>query len=194
MKTSLYIARHGETQWNKVQRFQGQLDSHLTELGKQQSAQIAQQVLDKKIDIIFSSDLGRAKHSAEICKSLLNVDVKTTKDLTERHLGKWQGEKIETLSHDNSYIELLYKFTELTPKGGESAVTCGQRIYNALKEIVQTHESQNILVIFHGEALRCFLALLGERSDQNAYELFKNGCVTHLTYDHNTESFNLIPI
>lgn len=191
MKTILYIARHGETQWNKIQRFQGRFDSHLTELGKQQSIQIAQQVLDKKIDIIFSSDLGRAKHSAEICKSLLNVEVKLGKNLTERHLGNWQGKQIEAFKHDTNYIELLYKFTELTPKGGESAISCGQRIYNALEEIAQVYASQTILVIFHGEALRCFLALLGEHSDHNAYDLFKNGCVTSLTYEHNTESFNL---
>jgi len=191
MKTTLYIARHGETQWNQVQRFQGQLDSNLTELGEIQSVQIAQQLLDKNIDIIFSSDLGRAKHSAEICQGLLNVKVKLDKNLTERHLGHWQGEKIENLSHDNNYNELLYKFTELAPKGGESAVTCGQRIYNALKEIVRAYTTQNILVIFHGEALRCFLAFLGEFSNQNAYDLFKNGCVTHLTYDHNAEAFKL---
>lgn len=191
MKTTLYIARHGETQWNKIQRFQGQLDSDLTELGEDQSAQIAKDVLKYQIDLIFSSDLGRAKHSAQICKSLLNVETKTFSELTERHLGDWQGEKIKDLSHDVNYVELLHDFTELSPNGGESAKACGQRIRTAIKDIVNTHKSLNILVIFHGEALRCLLALLGSKSNSNAYDLFKNGSVTTLTYDHETENFTL---
>ena len=51
MKTNLYLARHGETQWNKEQRFQGQLDSELTDVGKQQSAKIAHQLANNNIDL-----------------------------------------------------------------------------------------------------------------------------------------------
>lgn len=191
MKTTLYIARHGETQWNKIQRFQGQLDSSLTELGKEQSAQIARSVLSNSIDVIFSSTLGRAVQSANICKEILNIETITHSKLTERHLGEWQGEKIANLSQDINYTELLHEYTELAPKGGESAIKCGQRINNALKNIVENYKFNSILVIFHGEALRCLLALLGSNSNRNAYDLFKNGSVTTLTYDHNTENFSL---
>jgi len=191
MKTTLYIARHGETQWNKIQRFQGQLDSDLTELGKDQSVQIAKDVLKYQIDLIFSSDLGRAKHSAKICKNLLNVETKTSTKLTERHLGDWQGKKIKDLSQSVNYVELLHDFTELSPSGGESAIGCGQRIRTAIEKIVKAHPSLNILVIFHGEALRCLLALLGSKSNSNAYDLFKNGSITTLTYDHETGNFDL---
>ena len=52
MKTLLYLARHGQTQWNKVQRFQGQLDSALTPAGEQQSAALAEQLMNKDIALI----------------------------------------------------------------------------------------------------------------------------------------------
>ncbi|XPF93622.1 histidine phosphatase family protein [Colwellia sp. RE-S-Sl-9] len=193
MITTLYLARHGETQWNKIQRFQGQLDSNLTELGKTQSEQIAQNVLKHNIEVIFSSNLGRAVNSAQICKQTLGVNTQVKSSLTERHLGYWQGKQITTLSKDPNYVELLQKFTELTPQGGESAVTCGERIYKALEKIAIEYKTAHILVIFHGEALRCFYGYIGNNSNMNAYDLFKNGSINKLTYEHNTSSFHLTP-
>ena len=61
MKTTLYLARHGETQWNKIQRFQGQLDSELTYIGQQQSDQLAQSLITSSIHLIVSSGLGKRK-------------------------------------------------------------------------------------------------------------------------------------
>lgn len=193
MKTTLYLARHGETQWNKIQRFQGQLDSDLTELGKAQSEEIAQNMFKHNIEVIFSSNLGRAVKSAQICAHNLKVKAKVESKLTERHLGQWQGKQITTLSKDPNYVELLHKFTELTPQSGESAVTCGERIYKALEEIAIAYKTAHILVIFHGEALRCFYGYIGNNSNMNAYDLFKNGSINQLTYEHSTSSFQLVP-
>ena len=123
MKTTLYLARHGQTQWNKVQRFQGQLDSELTAIGKQQSENVASQLISKKIDL---------------------------------------------------------------------AILCGERIYQALKSLALSHKSKNLLVIFHGEALRCLLARLGENSTGNAYQLFDNGCLLSLNYLHQDNQFQLV--
>ncbi|MCI2284085.1 histidine phosphatase family protein [Colwellia sp. MSW7] len=68
MKTRLYLARHGETLWNRTRRLQGQLDSELTDLGNLQSAQIADELVTKNIQLIISSPLGRAVKSATICQ------------------------------------------------------------------------------------------------------------------------------
>lgn len=205
MKTILYLARHGETQWNKVQRFQGQLDSKLTELGEKQSKKIAEKVSHHKIDLIISSNLGRAIESASICKQQLNVNTKIVKKLTERHLGEWQGKKIEYLVENPNYLELLQNYTKLTPNGGESAICCGERIERSLKEITKKYKNKALLIIFHGEALRCFFATLQHKSsnnsnntmkthiddqvNKNAYDLFKNGSISTLTYDHENMCF-----
>ncbi|MCI2286112.1 histidine phosphatase family protein [Colwellia sp. MSW7] len=69
MTVNLYLARHGQTQWNKIQRYQGRLDSDLTSLGKQQSEKIALQLTHKNIDLIVSSPLGRAAAGAQICRN-----------------------------------------------------------------------------------------------------------------------------
>lgn len=210
MITNLYLARHGETQWNKTLRLQGQLDSDLTELGKLQSKNIADSLSNIKIDLIVSSTLGRAVHSAFICQRELNSPMVHSADLIERNLGHWQGRYIQDIKAYKNYPELLQQFTDLIPLGNdtqlngkntdnatnisnaESAVSCANRIYRGLETLTNSYIGKNILVIFHGEALRCFLANLGHHSNISAYELFDNGSVFQVTYQHNEKRFQLI--
>jgi broad specificity phosphatase PhoE len=191
MKTTLYLARHGQTQWNKVQRFQGQLDSSLTPLGQQQSEQLALDLTKQKIDLIVSSTLGRSINSALICQRILNIPIARSDALIERDLGPWQGKYIAEIQADKNYHEILHQFTEISLPSGESATSCGTRIYHALEQLAQNHLNKRILVIFHGEALRCFLAKLGQNSSNNAYELFDNACLLPLTYWHSDARFQL---
>jgi broad specificity phosphatase PhoE len=192
MKTTLYLARHGQTLWNKVQRFQGQFDSELTSIGKQQSENIAQQLTNRKIDLIVSSSLGRAIDSATICQQQLNVPIIKLDGLIERDLGHWQGQYVDDIKNDKNYNEILHQFTELKPIGGESAIQCSERIYQTLKMLGESHSNKSLLVIFHGEALRCLLAKLDKKFTDNAYQLFDNGCLLTLTYQHQSCSFQLI--
>jgi broad specificity phosphatase PhoE len=194
MKTNLYLARHGQTLWNKEQRFQGQLDSELTQIGTQQSENLAHHLINQLIDAIVSSTLGRAMNSAIICQEILNIPIISLDKITERNLGHWQGQHVSNIKTDENYNEILHQFTALKPKGGESALDCGTRIYNALKIVAKSQMNKNLLVIFHGEALRCFLAKIGQQSTRNAYELFDNGCTIHLTYNHDDDHFQCAPL
>lgn len=191
MQTNLYLARHGETLWNKEQRFQGQLDSELTDLGKEQSLQLAEFFSDKKIDLVISSPLGRAVSTAIICQHHLNIAVAVDRGLNERNLGQWQGKYVNTLMSEAIYTEVLQQFTDVAPLDGESAQACGQRIYRTIEAIAKQAPEQNILIIFHGEALRCFLFALGEKYTDNAYQLFANGSAFQLSYQHQNAMFKL---
>ena len=189
MQTTLYLARHGETLWNKEQRFQGQLDSELTQLGKQQSQQLAQMLSDKAIDLVVSSPLGRAVATAKICQQQLNIASTVDVGLNERNLGQWQGKEVKTLMVEAIYTEVLQQFTDVAPTDGESAQACGKRIYQAIEAIAKQSPAQRILIIFHGEALRCFLSSLGQKYTENAYQLFANGSVYQLRYQHKVAEF-----
>ncbi|MGB1263348.1 MAG: histidine phosphatase family protein [Cognaticolwellia sp.] len=189
MTTQLYLARHGQTQWNKVQRFQGQLNSGLTEQGIQQAKNVAQQLENKQLDLIVCSTLERAVVSANICQQHLSTTVLRLDGLSERDLGDWQGQYIDDLKSDSDYQEIFHQYTALSPQGGESAQGCGERIYHTLKALAQTQQNKNVLVIFHGEALRCFLAKLGHSATDNAYDLFDNGCILQFCYHHEKQSF-----
>lgn len=182
MQTRIYLARHGETLWNKTQRLQGQLDSNLTPLGRVQSSKIADRLATKNISVIISSPLGRALQTAAICQKKLNVTHLTSSNLMERDLGIWQGKEVKTLKVMPEYDELLNQVTTLNIKNSESALACGQRIFQALKQVAQEYLGQNLLVIFHGEALRCLLFLLGKQDTSNAFSLYKNGCIVTLNF------------
>lgn len=182
MPTKIYLARHGETLWNKTQRLQGQLDSELTTLGKAQSLDVAIKLVTKNIDVIISSPLGRAMESAFICQEKLQVAHHISSDLMERNLGSWQGKEVNKLRLLPEYAEMLNQVTSLELNSAESALSCGQRILNSIKQLANEHLGQNLLIIFHGEALRCLLFLLGKKETSNAFSLYKNGCLITLDY------------
>lgn len=182
MHTRIYLARHGETLWNKTQRLQGHLDSELTSLGEAQSLNIANKLATKKIDLIISSPLGRARESAIICQQKLQVTHQVSEGLMERDLGAWQGEEVKNLQVLPEYDELLNQVTSLNLNSVESALACGQRIFDTLKQLASEHLGQNLLIIFHGEALRCLLFLLGKKETRNAFSLYKNGCIVTVDF------------
>lgn len=184
MKTILYLARHGETQWNEVKRFQGQLDSQLTTLGEQQSAQLAESVKHHSLDFIVTSTLERAIATAKICQQLIDIPTHSNAGLDERNLGQWQGLYINDLKSETIYNEVLHELTDTAPTNGESAINCGKRIYKYVEEIATNAPNKHILIICHGEALRCFLSYLGQTLTGNAYDLFSNGSVCELIYQH----------
>jgi broad specificity phosphatase PhoE len=182
MKTKIYLARHGQTLWNKTRRLQGQLNSELTPLGKVQSLEIADKLIIKNIALIISSPLGRAQESAFICQQKLNVVHYISENLMERNFGCWQGKEVKNLQVLPEYDEMLSQVTALEINGAESALACGYRIINAIKQLANEHAGQNILIIFHGEALRCLLFILGKKETENAFDLYNNGCIVTLDF------------
>jgi broad specificity phosphatase PhoE len=88
---TIYLARHGQTEWNVTGRRQGRLDSPLTALGLQQAAQNAELLSDEGIDAVFASPLGRAGRTASIIGSTLGLAVTVLDELAEIDHGLWSG-------------------------------------------------------------------------------------------------------
>src|SRR3989344_5835107 len=89
--TTFYIVRHGQTEWNTKGLLQGHGDSPLTYLGVKQAEQIRDELKSIHFDAIFSSDLLRAKRTAEIVALERKIAVKTTQALRERDFGHFEG-------------------------------------------------------------------------------------------------------
>lgn len=88
---TIYLARHGQTEWNVAGRRQGRLDSPLTPLGLQQAARNAELLSTEGIDAVFTSPLGRAHRTASIIGSALGLTVQVLDDLAEIDHGLWSG-------------------------------------------------------------------------------------------------------
>src|SRR5258708_18492 len=95
--TTFYMVRHGQTDWNKQHRLQGTVDNSLNEMGEQQAKELADVLKDVSFDLAFSSDLLRAKRTAEIIVLEKKLHVATTGLLRERSFGKHEGAPATTL-------------------------------------------------------------------------------------------------
>ncbi len=202
MPNYIYLCRHGETQWNKIKRLQGRLDSDLTNKGKQQAEDLAHVLADKQITLLASSPLKRALDSAKICQRQLNkaleadsvhkVNLLSINDLSERNLGNWQAKLIADIQKEADYSLVFQQVNEASPPQGESGISCAMRIQKALLNLILAHKNHTIAVIFHGEALRCFIHYLGYQNLNNAYDAYNNGCVVALQIMDQAPYFKLV--
>ena len=96
--TTLLLARHGETDWNREFRIQGSSDIQLNELGRQQAQFLAQELTDVDLDAIYSSDLSRAQATAAAVAATHGLEVQLDPRLRERSFGSWEGLTREDVS------------------------------------------------------------------------------------------------
>jgi probable phosphoglycerate mutase len=182
MPTRVYVVRHGETEWNSMGRQQGHLDSPLTDLGIRQAHLLAKGLAKKKIDILYSSDMGRAVLTAEIIAAMLSLPVHTEARLRERNLGILQGLTKEEF--EERYPEAARLFDARDPDyvlpGGESLRQSFDRCVSCAEEIARENEGRNVLIVAHGGVLRGFFhkatdaPMVGPRR----YSLFNAGLNT----------------
>jgi probable phosphoglycerate mutase len=156
--TRLIVIRHGETEWNIQNRFQGHLDSKLTPPGIKQAEAIADALKGESYDMIYSSDLERARQTAEIIASRLNMKVHAEKDLREINLGVMQGLKKDEFI--TKYPEVISKYhanPDYVIPGGESKLQLYKRVTGILGKIIKKHKGHSILLIAHGGVLDCII-------------------------------------
>ncbi|MCA0990528.1 histidine phosphatase family protein [Pseudalkalibacillus hwajinpoensis] len=142
--------RHGSTSWNKEKRAQGSSDIHLDEQGRRDAAKLGESLLNEEWDIIVSSDLSRAKETAEIIGRSLHIDVKTDPRLREAGGGQIEGtteqERIEKWGEKWRELDLGIEKEELVVA----------RAHEALDDLYHQYPGQNILIVSHGSFLRHF--------------------------------------
>ncbi len=149
----IYLFRHGETRYNLEGRFLGQTDIGLLEQGRVMFESIAIQLRQKQITAIYCSEYQRSRESAKILSAELNIPVFVSKDLGERHLGVFDGQKKSDLA-GGAYLSKLMDLN-FTPPRGESGAGCLNRFSNAFKTIALSVKG-NIVVISHGGAIALY--------------------------------------
>jgi probable phosphoglycerate mutase len=138
--TTLLLVRHGETDWNAVGRLQGHTDRPLSDFGRRQAQQLAEELADEPLDAIYSSDLARARETAEIAGGRLGLPVVLDPGLREKDWGTWEG----LTSVERDRVEFV----------GESTEAHQARILQALTEIAGRHPGGRVLVVTHGGSMR----------------------------------------
>lgn len=159
--TRLILIRHGESEANVKEIGAGQLDYPLTELGKTQ-AELAARYLyaNEKIDVIYSSDLQRAYHTARPIAELLRLPIIKEPRLREIDTGEWAG--IPFAVRNEQFPELIRvlreDYSHMQFPGGESISDVYRRVVPCILELAEKHDGQTVLIASHAGALRTFLA------------------------------------
>jgi probable phosphoglycerate mutase len=153
--TRLIILRHGETEWNAESRYQGQLDSPLTAAGRAQAEALGGRLAGENVSALYSSDLGRARQTAEAIASRTRHAIVHHVGLRERHLGLFQGHIIQQAREQwpEEYRRLRSGQADYTPPGGESQRALSDRVVAAVTEIAGRHPGETLAVVTHGGVL-----------------------------------------
>jgi broad specificity phosphatase PhoE len=149
--TTILLARHGETDWNRELRFQGHADEPLNDTGRAQAERLARSLRDEGLAAVYTSDLLRAAETAEIVGSVLGLPVVRDARLREIDVGSWQGRTRAEIDG--------------APWDGESYDDHRARTVAALLPIAARHPDEQVLVVAHGGTLRRIQEVaLGEAS------------------------------
>ena len=153
--TRLIIIRHGETRANLEGRWQGHSDWPLTDVGVAQAVAVAQRLEGCGFSSLYSSDLGRALHTAQIIADRSGHAIATDERLRERHLGIFQG--LTKAEMEARYPEEWHLYRTAGPDyaipGGESARQRLDRNVSCLEEIGLGHPGETVVVATHGGLL-----------------------------------------
>lgn len=143
--TTILLARHGETEWNRTGRYQGWADPPLNETGRAQARLLAEQLRSTPFDAVYSSDLRRARETAEIVAAPHGVPVVVEPGLREIDVGEWSG---------LTRAQVEARFPDDERPGGETRQHHTARVLAAAERIARAHPGQRILLVSHGGTMR----------------------------------------
>ena len=199
-QTRLILVRHGQTDWNKENRLQGQTDIPINAIGEKQAKTFSERIIQTypNIDAIYSSDLIRAYATALATAEKYNLQVHKKTGLREINWGEIEGMRIfDPIA--NAYLEREAKLATLYPDrrlrwdiplapGAESSNQILNRFKKELVEIAKSHPDQTVLVFSHGRAIR---TLIIDLLDSEDFIHMRNCATAHILIDLQNEHHNI---
>ena len=199
-KLKLYIVRHGQTEWNVLEKFQGQLNSPLTPEGIEKVKETAQELKNIKFKAGYTSQMGRTIATAEMILENNKYEQEKTSDqklklqklpeLNEIHFGEWQGltfketfVKYPKEAHNYFYDVKNYNAKNIK---GEELKDGLERFLKGLEKIREEQKSGNILIVTHGTVLELFFNHIQNREadDLDERKLIGNGRYKIFTFEN----------
>lgn len=154
LKNNFYFLRHGQAQSNKKNLISSSVPEKfhnpLTKTGINQAKQATKKLKKEKIDLIFSSELLRARQTAEIVSKYLKIPVKYDARLNEINFGILDGGPIK------SWQEMFKNYQDFLtnkPDGGESRLEVKNRFLDFIEQINIKYKNKNILIVSHGDTI-----------------------------------------
>lgn len=156
--TTILIARHGESDWNREKRWQGHTDRPLTEKGQEQARVLAERLSHIDLDAVYSSDLRRARDTGAVVADAQGLELQVRQDLREVDVGSWSG--LTRPEAEERFPEGFARWRTGFPgwEDGETYEAMTDRVLGAALDIARQHEGRRVLVVSHGGPIRALHA------------------------------------
>lgn len=156
--TTILIARHGESDWNRERRWQGHADRPLTERGCEQARALAERLAHIELDAVYASDLQRARDTGAVVAESQQLELQVVPELREVDVGAWSG--LTRSEAEEHFPEGFERWRAGFPgwEDGETYEAMTERVLGAVERIAAGHEGGRLLVVSHGGPIRAMHA------------------------------------
>lgn len=195
--SKVILARHGRTAWHAEGRYAGTADIPLDELGLEQARRVADDLKDRKIDVVYSSPLSRCLKLAEMVAEAHGMEVVVDERLREIDLGRWDGQMLDDIVKKDG--EILRQWTKnpasVTIPDGETLMAVQERSMEWYDEAGALYADGHIFASSHGGPIRAILAKVIGLPLSNIFRLTVDlasiSILNHMGKFSNMESMNL---
>ena len=163
----IYVVRHGETEWNAINKVLGRTDIPLNDRGIEQAEEIARSLKDIKIDVFLCSTLSRARQTADAISGETGMPYKTDDRLIEHDFGVFEGVNRFDAEYQKAKREYFVRYP-----GGESFFDLAARVYPLIKEL----EGKNALLVTHGGICRIIRSYFEDMGNEEFVQFSQGNC------------------
>ena len=159
-----HLVRHGETEWNRSRRIQGQADVALNQNGKDQAARLSERLSAAEFSAIYASDLSRTMESARLIRGARNLAIEPVSELREFSYGEWEGltfEEAEGRDPEGFAERMAGRNVEFAAPGGEHMLQLIDRVRRFNDRVLSEHgPADHVMVVAHSGSLLALLNCL----------------------------------
>ncbi len=163
----IYVVRHGETDWNAINKVLGRTDIPLNGKGMEQAKELARSLKDMKIDVFLCSPLSRARQTADAISSETGIRYKIDDRLIEQDFGRFEGVDRSDMEYQAAKREYFARYP-----GGESFFDIAARIFPLIKEL----DGSNALLVTHGGVCRIIRSYFEDMGNEEFVRFSQGNC------------------
>jgi broad specificity phosphatase PhoE len=176
--TKFILVRHGQTEWNRVERFRGRINLILDATGLRQALAAALRIKDWPVSAVYSSPLRRALETAKIIANQLDLNVESLAGLIDLDFGEWQGLNAnEAAKRDADLYRLWIERPDLVRfPGGEELADVRERVMAVVEDIAVKNPDQVVVLVSHNVVCRVLLCSLLGLDNSHFWQLGQDVC------------------
>lgn len=186
--TEIYLVRHTEAEGNLYKMMQGHWDGGVTAMGRREIEALARRMDGVHFDAVYSSDLYRARATAEALTGKNGLEILTDKRLREINMGPWEGQFFGNIyrNHPDELKLFLTDRRAWKVEGAETFTDVQNRMLEAVSEIAARHDGEVVGITSHGVAICCLMTavLNAPMEGEGVVPIYRNTSVTHLFYEN----------